>query len=350
MVDSGGHWANLSQLQKLTQSTLVPGVFEEDIKRENLVMRLPVVQAANTGKSIKWLRESVTAEAAVADITVGQQLAWSEDIEYDEVETALKISYLQRKLDKFVQSIYGNINNYEAQVLLEMKKGVMRKLGDKLVYNDITYGPGGAKEFDGLHALAAEQTGTDLDIDNAEAGLSLYNLRKMIDAMKYGCDELWFPYQIARRLDAAYGEAGIKKTVSSSIRFSDIAMISYGWNEAGRRQMFWDGIPIIRTDYLVAEWENTGDGSSLRAKYVATGDKQYSIFGVKRGNVIAREPGLGMGFGGTNDTEFFGLDYFPKLEDYLAAGMRLYAFVAPLLASTLCLGRIFDIEDVAVTA
>ena len=125
MADSGGHWKNLTELKKLSQSTLVPGVIEEDIKRENPVMRVPVAQAANTGQSIKWLRESTTAEDAVADVAVGGEVSWSEDIEYETVETELKICYLQRKLDKFGKDIYGNVNDYEAQVLLEMKKGVM---------------------------------------------------------------------------------------------------------------------------------------------------------------------------------------------------------------------------------
>ncbi len=33
MADSGGHWQNLAAAQKLTQSMRIPGVFEEDIKR-----------------------------------------------------------------------------------------------------------------------------------------------------------------------------------------------------------------------------------------------------------------------------------------------------------------------------
>ena len=35
MANSGGHWATLAEAQKLTQSTKIPGVIEEDVKRNN---------------------------------------------------------------------------------------------------------------------------------------------------------------------------------------------------------------------------------------------------------------------------------------------------------------------------
>lgn len=341
MATAGGHWDSLAEAQKLTQATLIPGVIEETIKRNGLFEFLPVAQAANSGKSIDWLRENATVEDDVADVTIGEQLSWTEGVTYTEVSTSLKISYVQRKLDDFVASIYGNVNNYEAIKLKEMQKGCMLKLGDKMIYDDITYG--GAKQVDGLHALAAEQNGTDLDIDEGEGGLSLYNLRKMLDAMKYGCDFLSFPYCIARRFDAAYQEAGISSWVG-------MGSISFGYTEAGKRVMFFDDVPIIRSDYLVAEQANTGVGSDARAKH-SSGDKQYSVFGVKRGQVMRQEPGLSLGFGGTSDMgQFFKVVVFDELEDFDAGGIRCVTYTSPLLGSTKCLARIYDIEDVAVVA
>src|SRR3990170_5019478 len=128
MADSGGHWTNLAAAQKLTQSMKIPGVFEEDIKRNNPLDRLTVGQAAHSGLKIEWLREkpaSVTAiEAAVADIDIGEQLAWTEDVDYEEKEMTLRRCYIQRKLDKYIPGIYGTYNNYEARMLLESEKGL----------------------------------------------------------------------------------------------------------------------------------------------------------------------------------------------------------------------------------
>lgn len=348
MPDSGGHWKTLAEAQKLTQATKIPGVFEEDIKRNNPLDRLPVAQAAHTGRRIEWLREKTTTEDAVTEVDIGEQLSWSDDIEYTEVNSELKRVYIQRKLDHFVEGIYGTYNNYKAQKLLECEKGLKRKAGSRIVYADTTYNS--AKQFDGIHALAAERgSSSDLNIDNAEAGLSLNNLRKMLDAMKYGADELWASVEVCRRIDAAYQEKGFAGLATATA--GNIGFLTMGYNEIGRRVLFWDGIPIIRTDYLVAEQANTGTGASSDARAVRTsGDKQYSIFGVKYGNVMEQEPGICLGFGGTEGAgEFYKLVIFPELEDFDAGGERLVSYLTLLLGSTLCLGRIFDIEDLAIT-
>src|SRR3989337_743639 len=99
MADSGGHWKTLAEAQKLTQSLKIPGVFEEDIKRNNPLERLTVAQAAHTGLKIEWLREMPAAvialEGAVTEIDIGEALAWSDDVEYEEKEMTLRRCYVQ---------------------------------------------------------------------------------------------------------------------------------------------------------------------------------------------------------------------------------------------------------------
>ena len=355
MADSGGHWKTLAEAQKLTQSYKIPGVFEEDIKRNNPIERVAVAQAAGTGLKIEWLREKTTTEDAVEDVIIGEQLSWTDDIEYEEKEMTLKISYIQRKLDHFVPGIYGTYNNYEARQLLECEKGLKRKLGTRFIYGDTTYG--GAKRFDGLHALAAEHgtpytAGSVYDqknIDNGDAGLSLQFLRSMVDAMLFGIDELLAPYEIIRRMDAAYQELGFAAAANQRV----LAFLSMGLNELGKRVMFWDAIPVTRTDYLVAEDDDTGTGSSADARLLNTaGDKVWSIFAVKYGSgaLDGSNPGLVYAYGGTaGQGDLYKLVRFPELEDYDAGGLRLVNYGAVILPSTHCLGRIFDIHDAAVT-
>lgn len=335
-----GHWKTLAEAQRLTQSQLIPGVIEEDIKVGNLLERAPVALAQ--GQSIKWNREKVVIEGDVADVDIGEKLSWTSSMEYDPQETELKRSAIQRVLDRFVVDVYGTINNYENQTLWEMKKAMGRRLGDKLIYNDITYG--NAKQFDGLHALAAIQTGTDLDIDEGGA-LSLDNLRKQIDAMKHGVDIIYLPMCIQRRINAAYQERGFAGTAGDHI----MSQISFGYNEIGKRVTFFDSIPLVTTDYLVKENDGVGDGSDLRAKWT-TSTVTYSIFLIKFGDIFNNEPGLCMGFGDPEmGSDLYRVEPFDKLEDYDAKGIRLVTYVAPLLGSKLCLGRIFDVQDLAVT-
>jgi len=357
MADSGGHWKTLAEAQKLTQSLKIPGVFEEDIKRNNPVERITVGQAAGTGLKIEWLREKTTTEDAVIETGIGDQLSWSDDVEYEEKEMTLRRIYIQRKLDHYVEGIYSTYNNYEARVLLESEKGLKRKLGARLIYADTTYG-GTPTQFDGYHALAAEHgapytAGSSNDaknIDGGEAGLSLGLLRVLIDEMKHGVDEILAPYEIIRRMDAAYQEKGFAGLAYNSA--GNLGFLTMGYNDIGKRVLFWDGVPIVRTDYLVKEEANTGTGSSSDARALYSSDAQYSIFAVKYGQMMLGEqnPGLQFAYGGTEGQgDLYKLVRFPELEDYDAGGIRLVTYGAVLLGSSLCLGRIFDIEDVAIT-
>jgi len=355
MADSGGHWKNLAEAQKLTQSLKIPGVFEEDIKRNNPLERMPVAQAARSGRKIEWLREKTTTEDSVTEVDIGEQLSWAEDVEYEEKEAELKRVYIQRKLDHFVEGIYGTYNNYEARMLLESEKGLKRRLGARIVYADSAYTS--SKQFDGIHALAYEHgapytAGSSNDpknIDNGDAGLSLAFLRLMVDEMKHGVDEILAPYEIIRRMDAAYQEKGFAGLAYDTA--GTMAFLAMGYNELGKRVLFWDGIPIIRTDYLVAEDDDTGTGSDGAARSLySSGDKVYSIFGLKYGNVMNMEPGITFAYGGTEGQgDLYKLVRFPELEDYDAGGIRLVTYGALLLGSSLCLGRIFDIQDAAIT-
>lgn len=356
MADSGGHWKTLAEAQKLTASTKIPGVFEEDVKRNPPLERMPVAQASGTGLKIEWLRESTTAEDAATEVDIGTQLAWSDDIEYDEVESSLQRVYIQRKLDHYVEGIYGTYNDYKAQVLLEAEKGLKRRINDRLIYADLTYG-GSPSQWDGTHALAAEK-GTpnaaatvaysDLNFDMETGALSLTALRRVLDAMKYGVDEIWVPPQIGLRIDAAYEEKGFAGLATATA--GSLALLTRGYNEIGQPILFFQGIPIVRTDYLVAEADGTGTGGTTnkRGKY-SSGTRCYSIFLVKYGNVLAREPGICFGYGGTEGQgDLYKMVLFPELEDWDAGGLRLVTYGSVLLGSTLCLGRIFDITDAAL--
>ena len=345
MADSGGHWKTLAEARKLTQSTKIPGVFETDPKMNNPIERVPVAQAAATGTSIKWLRNKTDLEDSVNAIAIGGQLSWTEDVEYDEIETELKILAIQRKLDKFVRDIYSTYNNYRAIVYMEMQMAMMKKMGDRFIYGDVD---ASALQADGIHAWTRNYNSTDypdLNIDEGEGALSLANLRRLLDAMPLGVDEIWVPKVLGRRFDQMVQEAGIASYVGPW-------NIQYGINELGKRVVLFDGIPIIRTDYLVAEQINTGiDSTSVREKVTAGATKYYSIFAVKFGNLMEQNPGICLAYGGTEGQgDLFEVTPFEKLEDYIGEGLRLASFQATLLSQQICLGRIVDITDADITA
>lgn len=318
-------------------------MIETDIKRNNPINLVPVAQGSGTGTKIEWVKEKTTTEDAVAETTVGSQLAWSEDVQYDTAELSLKQVYIQRKLDNFLPSVYQTFNNYEAQVLKEMKKGFMRKLGDRFLYGDATYG--NSIQMDGLHALAGKAYAagyTSNVIDEGNGALSLANVRTVLDAMKLGCDVILVPPCIGMRFDEMVEEAGLAS-------YAGMVRITKDKDSFGQPVLRWAGIPIVRTDYLVGEGADTGLGTSLRTK---TGSTYYSIFFLKFGfgSLDQADPGLKYVFGNTEGQgDFYRLDYFEKLENYDAKGMRLVHYGAPMLGSYVCIGRISDITDAAIT-
>ena len=359
MAHSGRHWKTLAEAAKLTQSMKIPGVFEEDIKRNNPLDRVAVAQAAHTGNKIEWLREKTTTEDAVLEKEVGEQLSWSDDVEYEEKEMTLRITYIQRKLDKYVQGIYGTYNNYESRVLIESEKGLKRRLGTRLIYGDNTYTS--SKQFDGLHALAAEHgtayttsalTNDPKNIDNGNAGLSLHYLRVMVDSMLHGVDEIWAPFEIIRWMDAAYQEKGFAGLATGTA--GNLGFLTLGYNELGKRVLFWDGTSFVRTDYLVAEESGTGTGASSDARALYSSDRTFSIFGIKRGggSLDGSDPGLVFAYAnieGGAQGDLYKIVRFPELEDFDAGGLRLINYGALILPSSLCLARIMNVDDAAVT-
>ncbi|KKL24856.1 hypothetical protein LCGC14_2411150, partial [marine sediment metagenome] len=313
MALSGGHWDTLAEVLKLTLPTLIRGVVDEDVKRGNPVDILPFAQANHTGELIRWLRESTTAESDVTNIGIGGQTVFSEGVTYDVKEATLRIKYIMRKLDKYVPSIHGTMNDYEETLAKEIMRGMTKKLGDAIIYDDFTY-DGSSLQMDGLHAQAALNAGEAWDIDQGEAALSLENMRILSDELKHGYDFWLMPFRLARHIDRAYMEKGLTGLKADTA--GTMGMIQWATNEAGGRTTFFDGKPIIRSDFMVAEQKNTGVGSNARAKY-SSDTRMYSIFAVLRGqsSLAEEDPGLKIAFGKTEgEGDFFNMEFFDKLE------------------------------------
>ena len=347
MALSGGHWDTLAEVLKLTLPTLIRGVVDEDVKRGNPVDILPFAQANHTGELIRWLREETTAESDVANIGIGGQTVFTEGVTYAVKEATLRIKYIMRKLDKYVPSIHGTVNDYEETLAKEIMRGMTKNLGNDIVYDDFTY-DGSSLQMDGLHATAALNAGEAWDIDQGEAALSLENMRILSDELKHGYDFWLMPFRLARHIDRAYMEKGLTGLKADTA--GTMGMIQWATNEAGGRTTFFDGKPIIRSDFMVAEQANTGVGSDARAKY-SSGTKQYSIFAILRGqsSLAEEDPGLKVAFGKTmNDGDFWNMEFFDKLENYIGQAMRLASYTELVPGSKFCVGRIFDITDVAV--
>lgn len=322
-----GHYDDLAEASKLVQDKmLIAGIIEEIIEEGQLLPRLPIFTIDT--KSVLYNRESDTPSAAF--YAIHEQIPWKADVTYaTPVELELKRVARQDILDNFLMKTYRNPNDYKALILSELRKGCMRTIEDKLIYGQVSVD---AKEFDGMCKLAS----SSMRAVSTGAGdaPSLAQFRAAIDSVKPKPDFILMPFEIQRRFDAAMWEAGI--SASSIIR------VATGAQGLGERVTYLEGIPIIPSDYLVAE---TGDG---RTKYT-TGVKRYSIYFVRLGQIQAG--GLCLAIGGdTGGPDFFHIVELDELEDYDAAGIRFVAYCAPALGSTKSLYQLYAVQDKAVVA
>lgn len=352
MALSGGYWNNLAEVLKATVPTLIKGVVDENYKRGNPVDIMPFVQANHTGEYIRWLREDVDLEDSVADIGQGGSTSFSEGATFSAQTAVLRICYLMTKLDKYDNAIWQTFNDYEQMSADGMLRAITKKLGKKIIYDDYTY-DGTGLSMDGLHAWAAVNWGEDWDIDEGEGALALEHMRIISDEMKHGLDFWLMPFALARQIDRTYRELGIAALATGTA--GALGLINYSLNEAGGRTMTFDNKPIIRSDFMVAEQVNTGQGTTsadARAAY-SSGTKMYSVFAIKLGEATLQEidPGVKVAFGKTEeDGEFFNMEYFDKLEGYIGKAIRLAAYTNLIVGSKYGIGRITDITNAQVTA
>ena len=331
-----GHFDSLAQLRKLVISEMIAGVIEETIEVGQLLPMLPVVQL--NSRSLIYNREDVLPSAAWYDIH--QQIPWKADVTLTQKEVWLKRAIRQDILDEFVMQTYNNPNDYRTEILKSLTKGVTRTIEDSLIY-----GSGSTEastEFDGLDKLITIAGGdaftaaTNLqsfDMGGASAPVTFRALRQLINAVRPFASILLMTRTMRDTLSAVSFEKGI--VLSSAV---PIATITHSMNEFGKAVDFFDGVPIVISDYLLQENDNTGGKDSGNDSGIS------SIYAIRFGQIS--DGGLQLVVGGTTGgTPFFKMRELKDLEDYDAGGIRLTAYVTLALGSTRALGRIHSIDE-----
>lgn len=319
-----GYWDSLAEAQKLVQhELLLAGVVEEIYKEGDLMPKLPVFQI--NSKEIAYYREDTLPSGDFYDI--GEELPWVANVKYSsKVTVELKRVADQRPLDKFMMQTYRTPNDYRAQVLREITKGLTQWLEGKLVYGNST---DHTKEFDGMAALVD----SDMDI-NMGAALSVAKLRELVDSVRPRPNLLMCNREYGQMLDAMLQEKG----------FTTWANFTFTANDLGQRVMRFDGIPILRSDYITED----EDADALET---GNGGAKTSIYAIRFGQIMEGGLCLAMGGEGGELGKVMRIERFEKLEDFDAEGIRVVGYVAMALGSTKALGRIRNITPGgAVTA
>ena len=350
MTLSGGHFENFVEAMKYTQPMLVPGFVDDNQKRGNPIETIASSTGDGTGSQIDWLRKTTDTSTDVNNSGRGTTTVLTEGATVTKKTAYLKQCYKYEALDKYYPSIYKTVNDYEEVQYNSMVNDMLVALGNKVIYDDITYGDDLTLEFDGLHALAAESYGEAWDIDAGEAALSLANWRALRDEMKHGVDFWLVPFWLPTYMGAAFQEKGLAGLASATA--GTMGNISWNEKQLGSRLMTWDNVPLIPSDYMVAEQANTGISTNLRAKH-SSGTAMYSIFGIKNRTkgLESSDPGVSLVVGTIDNDgtdKMIQLEYFDKLESKIASAMRTSVNSCPISGSQYAISRMFDFTKAAI--
>jgi hypothetical protein len=331
-----GHFESLAEAQKLVRSELLAGVVQETYEEGQMLKMLPVTTI--NAKSLLYNRESTLPSAAFYDIH--EQIPWTADVDYStQVEVALKIVARQDVLDNFMMKTYKTPNDYRSVILSQLRKGCMRTLEDKILYGNVDTD---AAEFDGIgHLLPADVAGAETwaaanpqvyDMGGGTTAVTMIRLRELIDAVRPRPNILMMTRTMRNTISATAFEKGI--VLANTGRSATITM---GADEFGRRVDYFDGVPIMISDYMLPLTDNTVNKSGSTAALTA-------IWAIRFGSI--QDGGLSMVTGGdTGGVDFFKMTELSELENFDAGGIRLVAYMALAAGSTKCLAVIHSIDE-----
>lgn len=320
-----GYFSSPDEMVKLVQSKLLPGIVPTVYEVGQLIPMLPITTIDSY--SLKWNKEGTLP--AVTAKSKGEQYSWQEVATYDQETLYLKEFGDQWALVGMAQETYKDPNDYRAAITKQIIKGALRSIEDKLVYGDATTYP---KEFDGLnklcpatdgHAFGANQ---DKDAGGSSGELTIADLLELMRMCKPKPTFILLPPMIKEKL-----------FIYSMSKAGAIVM-ARSPNEFGKLVETVNGVPIVVSDYLTYETDNTG------AK--TTSGNLRSVYAIYAGTVESGGVSLCVG-GKTGGRDFFEIDHFEKLEGYNAEGIRAYCYCALACGSGKSISRIHSIDQTA---
>ena len=304
----------LTEAAKLSNDVVLQGVIETVVKESRVLQALPFVDMV--GNALTYNRENAMATAAFFD--VGD--TWSESTPtFTQAQATLKILGGDADVDQYIATTRNNVQDIEATVLELKAKAIAYEFEDEFLYGDTAVD---AKGFDGLHKLCPAGQQVHQGAAATPAALSLKRLDETIDLVRPGKPDFLLMTRRTRRGISAYARA-----LSSPVQFEA--------GDFGQRVMFYDGIPVFESDFLV-------DTEAIAAGVFSakTGGASTTIFAVKTGE--GRLTGL---TNGGIQVENVG-----ALETKDARRWRCKWYVALALFSTLAIARIDGISSADVVA
>jgi len=304
----------LAEGAKMTNAVLLSGVIQTIISESDVLDLLPFETVVGNG----YIYNRETTQPTAQMIAVGDTVTESTGTR-TQVTAALKIMVMDSDLDLFEKKTMSDVNDLEAILLAEASKAMAYKFDDLFVYGDST----DPKQFDGLHRLVPAAQQVHQGATTVGAALMLSNLDALIDRIKPG------------RPDALTMNKTIRRRIKQFYRSTSTYSFEMTVGDDGKPIETYGGIRVLLDDFITMT-----ETIATAAYATKTGGVTTSIFAYKMGRTHV----CGLQNGSIEQTSL-GL-----LESKNAERWRLSWFCGLMLGSTLSLGRIDGITDVAVVA
>jgi hypothetical protein len=239
---------------------------------------------------------------------------------------------------------YKTPNDYRAIILAAQTKGCLRTIEDKLIYGD---NGTDSSEFDGIgHLLRTDIAGSEsfaagtgsqaYDMGGASSPVTIAVLRQLIDRVRPKPTCLLMTRTMRNTLSAVAFEKGL--VLSNATGGGRIAM---GVQDFGKRVDYFDGVPIIISDYQGGSF---GETDNTVNKATSTSGI-CSIWALRFGAI--EDGGISLVTGGDTGggVNLFKMTELQDLEDFDAGGIRLVAYCALAQGSYMSSAVVHSIDE-----
>lgn len=259
-----------AEAAKLSRDSLVRGVIEEVIEKDELFALLPFTSIQ--GKSYTYNRENTIAEGAFLSVNENVPEAASD---FDEITTTLKILAGDVDIDKFLIATMGDTNDQVAVQLAQKAKGLGRQFRRTVIAGSASGNP---KEFDGLTNLVDSSQVIVAGANGAALTLDMVDTLK--DTIPNGPDAYIMRKGTYRAYKALLRLAG-------GITPQMIMVPNFGMVPAH------DGVPIMLSDYIPGDVDqgSATDTCSIWAGRFNEVDGLHGIVGGGQGGFQMEEIG-----------------------------------------------------------
>lgn len=263
----------LAESAKLSNDMVRRGVIETILEESPMLRLLPFLEVE--GNSFKYSQENTLGGAQFYAVNG----VWSEGTATF-VQKTVNLAILggDADVDNFVQRARSNINDQRAIQTMLKAKDVARKWEQTVLAGDASADP---NAFDGLKTLYPS-TGASGQVMTPAAGggaLTLALLDQLVDLVKGGKPDCLLMSKRTRRK--------LKSLLSASAHY-----VESGESSFGKQVMFYDGIPVLVSDFqLDTEAADNGSGSTFSSIYAIHFSPADGMVGLTNGGIEAIDIG-----------------------------------------------------------